>query len=103
MLRPDTQYVDNPQDIIGWGLEVSAFAAAGHGVSGQITGTGPAGTGACGGAVGYAAGAGAGISGMGTYAWYNGQYDLSNLPEDIKNMFFHYIPELRMFLENSCE
>jgi len=75
--------MNDPQDISGWGLEISAFSAAVHGVSGQITGTGPAGSGAGGGAVGYACGAGAGISGMGTYTWYENKYNLKNLPNDV--------------------
>ena len=95
--------MDDPQDIAGWGLKASAFAAAIHGVSGQLTGRGPAGTGAGGGAAGYAAGAGAGISGIGTYTWYEGKYDLRDLPADILEKLLQYFPELRDLLEDPCE
>jgi hypothetical protein len=94
--------MDDPQDITGWGLEVSAFAAAGKGVSGQVTGTGPFGDGAGGGAGGYAAGYGWGISGMFTYTWYEGKYDLSNLPPDIANQIIPYLPQIQN-LEDPCE
>jgi RHS repeat-associated protein len=79
--------MNDPKDIAGWGLEVSAFAAAIKGGSVQITGTGPFGNGSMGGAGGLAAGAGAGISGMLTYTWYEGKYDLKDLPKDIQDMF----------------
>ena len=95
--------MDDPKDITGWGLEVSGFAAAVHGVSAQITGTGPAGTGAGGAAVGYAAGGGAGISGMGTYTWYEGRYDLSNLPEDLRNLALLSLARFELSLQNYCE
>ncbi|MBW1677776.1 MAG: RHS domain-containing protein, partial [Deltaproteobacteria bacterium] len=91
--------MDDPQDITGWGLEVSAYAAAVHGVSAQTIGTGPAGSGSGGGA----AGAGAGISGMGTYTWYKGKYDLENLPADIFEKLLRYVPQVRELLENQCE
>jgi RHS repeat-associated protein len=94
--------MDDPKDIAGWGLEVSAFVAAIHGVSGQVAGTGPFGNGAAGGAIGYAAGAGAGISGMLAYTWYRGEYDLNNLPNDILNVISPYLHELRN-LYNPCK
>jgi hypothetical protein len=84
----------NPQDITGWGLEVSAFAAADKGVSGQASGTGPFGNGAAGGAAGFAAGAGAGISGMLTHTWYEGKYNLNDLPSDILEKLQPYLPEM---------
>jgi hypothetical protein len=68
--------MDSPQDISGWGFAGSAFAAAGHGVGLQVAGTGPYGGGEVGVAAGYAAGAGAGISGIGTYTWYNGMENI---------------------------
>jgi hypothetical protein len=78
--------MNDPKDITRWGLEVSAFAAAIKGGSAQITGTGPFGNGSMGGAGGLAAGAGAGVSGMLTYTWYEGKYDLKDLPKDIQDM-----------------
>ena len=73
--------MDYPKAIAGPGMEVTAFAAAGKGATAQVSGA-PA-YGAAGSAAGYAAGAGFGISGMGTYTWYEGSYDLNNLPKDI--------------------
>lgn len=52
---------------------MSGFAAAGKGLSGQITGTSFWGKGEIGATAGFAAGAGAGISGMVTHSWYMGQ------------------------------
>jgi hypothetical protein len=91
-----------PPNLAGWGLEVSAFAAAIHGVSGQVTGTGSAGNGEGEVAFGYAAGAGAGISGMGTYTWYEGQYDLTKLPDHLNKLILQYIFELWMLSEDPC-
>jgi len=85
--------MDSPKDITGWGLEVSAFAAAGKGISGQASGTGPFGDGAAGGSAGFAAGAGAGISGMLTHTWYEGKYNLKDLPNDMLKRLQPYLPE----------
>jgi RHS repeat-associated protein len=87
--------MDDPKDIAGWGLEASGFAAAIHGASGQIHGSGPFGNGAAGAAVGYAAGVGAGVSGMLTYTWYRGEYDLKNLPYDVLSIINPYLQELK--------
>jgi RHS repeat-associated protein len=60
----------DPLTISPWTLTVSAFAAAGPGVSGQVFGTSFWGQGEMGGTIGGAAGAGFGIAGMGTYSWH---------------------------------
>ncbi|KJS29595.1 MAG: hypothetical protein VR64_19710, partial [Desulfatitalea sp. BRH_c12] len=86
--------MDTPQDITGWGLEVSAFAAAVKGASGQVSGSGPFGNGAMGVAGGLAVGAGAGVSGMLTYTWYEGKYSLKDLPKDIQEKFQPYLDNL---------
>lgn len=84
--------MDDPKDITGPGMEAQAFAAAGKGVTAQASGS-PAYS-AAGAAGGYAAGYGFGISGMGTYTWYKGKYNLKDLPEDILNKLRPYLPEL---------
>jgi RHS repeat-associated protein len=77
--------MEDPSDITGFGLMVSAFAAAGPGVSADISGTGPFGNGAAGATVGVAGGAGAGIAGELSRTWLTGTYNVSALPSNIKN------------------
>jgi len=75
---------ENPQEISNWALEVSGFAAAGKGGSFSYSGTSVWGRGESAIAVGPAAGAGWGISGMVTRSWYWGKTDL--LPRSIRDV-----------------
>ena len=84
--------MDDPKDLAGFGLEVSAFAAAGSGASLQVTGTGPFDGYAFGAAGGYSAGAGAGISGLVTHTWYQGTWNLSDLPSGVSDALQPYLP-----------
>jgi RHS repeat-associated protein len=75
---------DDPRQISSWSLEFNAFAAAGKGVSGSLTGTSVWGNGEAGWGVGPAAGGGAGVSGIVTYSWYKGKTHV--LPESVQGM-----------------
>jgi hypothetical protein len=88
--------MDGPRALTGFGLGVTGFAAAGKGFSGQVIGTGQSSLGdyAFGTGLGYAAGAGAGITGMLTYTWYKGTWDLSDLPSDLLNKLAPYLPQM---------
>jgi len=86
--------MDSPLDLTGLGLEASAFAAAIKGWSAQASWTRPFGIFPDGVASGPAFGYGAGISGMVTYTWYRGEYDLNNLPSDILKILEPYLPQL---------
>jgi len=83
--------MDSPSSITGWGLEVSAFVAAGPGASAQVSGTGPFGDGAAGGGLGVVGGVGGGISGMLTYTWYQGAFNINELSDEILNMIQPYL------------
>jgi hypothetical protein len=88
--------MDNPLDITGYGLEVSAFAAAAtEGATVQVAGTGPFGNGSMGFGGGYAVGGGAGVSGMLTRTKYTGTYDLRHLPADIKRQIAPYLRDIK--------
>ncbi len=86
--------MDDPQALAGFGLEVTGFAAAAHGIAGQLTGTGQSSVGdyAFGTAYGYAAGGGAGITGMVTHTWHQGTWDLNDLPSDVSDLLQPYLP-----------
>ena len=86
---------DNHMDIIKWGLASSVFATAIHGGTVQYSGSGPQDTTFTSSGMGYAAGAGFGLSGMGTYTWYHSSSNLSNLSNKIQNAF--------KSVEQSCE
>ena len=78
---------DSPMDIAGFGLAANGFATAIHGVTGQISGSGPFSDSpyiSIG--VGYAAGAGAGISGLGTYTWFDTKYSFDNAPKELRDV-----------------
>ncbi len=87
--------MNSPNDITGWGLGVSAFAAAGDGVSAQYSGTGFFGNGSAGAGAGAAAGGGAGISGTITRTILNGSYNVAALPERISQMIGPYLDTAR--------
>ena len=88
--------MDAPQALTGLGLEVTSFAAAGKGISAQVTGTGQSSVGdyAFGAAWGYAGGAGYGISGLLTYTWYQGTWALKDLPSALKKKLEPYLPQM---------
>jgi len=69
------------------GLQVGGFAAAGPGLAGSITGSGPQDTVYTGGTGGAAGGVGASISGMGTYTWFDQHYSFDNAPAFIRDAF----------------
>ncbi len=75
----------DPTEISSWSLTVSTFAAAGKGLSGQVTGTSFWGEGEIGATAGIAGGAGAGISGMLTHSWYLGKGTV--LPEKYQKIY----------------
>ena len=76
---------DDPTHISDWGLEINGFAAAGYkGMSGSYGGTGFAGNGESWGSGGWAAGAGGGISAMGTKSTYRGKSNV--LPDSVREM-----------------
>jgi hypothetical protein len=68
-------------EISGFGLNVNAIAVAKTGVTGQVFGNGK---GAIGGTTGGATGIGAGVGFLGTYTWYERSYDLSSLPDVLR-------------------
>ena len=79
---------DDPTQISNWSLTVSAFAAAGKGISGQYTGTSFWGKGEAGETVGFAGGAGAGMAGMLTYSYYPGKGNI--LPPKYRDLYLKY-------------
>ena len=83
-----------PTQMSNWSLTVSAFAAAGGGVSGQITGTSFWGESEAGTSLGAAGGAGAGFSGMITYSHYVGKGNV--LPAKYRKLY----QKLRMKVTN---
>jgi len=89
---------ESPSDLAGFGLTVNGFAAAGHGAAGNVTGSGPSDNSYRQAGGGYAAGAGAGISGQGTYTWYKGKISANELPQNVKEIYDELVSEC-----NSCD
>lgn len=76
---------DNPMDISGWGLAAGGFVAAGPGVTGQISGSGPQDKVYSNAGGGVAAGAGGGVAGLVTYTWFDKKYSFSNSPSFVQD------------------
>ncbi len=77
-----------PDDLLGWGVAVSAFAAAGpKGVAVAYSGNSFWGNGSSGGTGGWAGGGGFGVSGIGTYTWRTGHFSLSGAPQVVRDAF----------------
>jgi len=86
-LEVGTVNLDSPMDLKGLGFAITGFAAAGKGLSFQVTGTFEGGI--RGAAVGGVAGAGAGINALLVYSKYNKVYNIDDLPKDIQELIIN--------------
>jgi hypothetical protein len=82
-----------PDDIRGWGLSASAFAALGpKGVTTSYSGSSSSwwrvwGNGSSGGTAGWAVGVGFGVSGLRTYTWRVGLFPIGRAPRLVRDAF----------------
>lgn len=87
--------IDDPFELLGPGLTVGGFAAAGGGGTAQVSGSGPFGDDTpyfdAGGGV--AGGVGAGVSGLVTYTWFDDIYHFENAPQLVKDTIGDAIPQ----------